>query len=275
MRRIHLALIVFVTHASAGCAQPPSPSRGAQAAEDQAPGTTPAIEYFISPSGNDANNGLSPARAWRNPSRANTVKPHRAGPVRIRIAGGTYRDREHLRPRFGGTSITSGAYTLTPAAAAARADQQRTMLIESADVSAIMKQAESLQRLDIATLKPGDVLEGRYKYIERIGRGAFGTVLLMEDTVVDERLILKFLNPSIANDEEMMQRFVHEPAHPLAPCDLEDGGLDRELLERRDGARFTLCFRRAVQQPIDQPRRPIAHRFDGVDERCHERDLLA
>jgi serine/threonine protein kinase len=32
----------------------------------------------------------------------------------------------------------------------------------------------------------------------------------MEDTVVDERLVLKFLNPSIANDEEMMQRFVHE-----------------------------------------------------------------
>ncbi len=39
------------------------------------------------------------------------------------------------------------------------------------------------------------MLEGRYKYIERIGRGAFGTVLLMEDTVVDERLVLKFLNP--------------------------------------------------------------------------------
>jgi eukaryotic-like serine/threonine-protein kinase len=54
------------------------------------------------------------------------------------------------------------------------------------------------------------VIEGRYKYIERIGRGAFGTVLLMEDTVVDERLVLKFLNPSISQDEEMMQRFVHE-----------------------------------------------------------------
>jgi serine/threonine-protein kinase len=126
------------------------------------------------------------------------------------LAGAAQRALTELDTRFGGTSIRSGAHTLTPAAAAARADQQRTMLIESADVSAIMKQAEQLQRLDISTLKPGDVLEGRYKYIERIGRGAFGTVLLMEDTVVDERLILKFLNPSIANDEEMMQRFVHE-----------------------------------------------------------------
>jgi serine/threonine-protein kinase len=65
-------------------------------------------------------------------------------------------------------------------------------------------------RLDISTLRPGDLVEGRYKYIERIGKGAFGTVLLMEDMVVDDRLILKFLNPSVAEDEETMKRFVHE-----------------------------------------------------------------
>jgi HEAT repeat protein/tRNA A-37 threonylcarbamoyl transferase component Bud32 len=70
------------------------------------------------------------------------------------------------------------------------------------------KQTET--RLDITTLKTGDIIEGRYKYIDRIGRGAFGTVLLMEDTVVDERLILKFLNPNVAEDEEVMKRFVHE-----------------------------------------------------------------
>jgi len=64
--------------------------------------------------------------------------------------------------------------------------------------------------LDISKLKPGDVIEGRYRYIEKIGKGAFGTVLLMEDTVVDERLILKFLNPNVSSDEEMMKRFVHE-----------------------------------------------------------------
>jgi serine/threonine-protein kinase len=64
--------------------------------------------------------------------------------------------------------------------------------------------------LDISQLEPGDVVEGRYKYIEKIGKGAFGTVLLMEDTVVDERLILKFLNPNVSSDEEMMKRFVHE-----------------------------------------------------------------
>ncbi|MBV8974683.1 MAG: HEAT repeat domain-containing protein [Sinobacteraceae bacterium] len=79
------------------------------------------------------------------------------------------------------------------------------------DASRIARgQAEGAHKLDIQTLKPGDVIEGRYKYIDRIGRGAFGTVLLMEDTVVDERLILKFLNPNVSQDEEVMKRFVHE-----------------------------------------------------------------
>lgn len=64
--------------------------------------------------------------------------------------------------------------------------------------------------LDISTLEPGDVVDGRYKYIEKIGKGAFGTVLLMQDQVVDEHLILKFLNPNVSSDEEMMKRFVHE-----------------------------------------------------------------
>ena len=64
--------------------------------------------------------------------------------------------------------------------------------------------------LDISKLKPGDVIDGRYKYIEKIGKGAFGTVLLMQDEVVGERLILKFLNPNVSSDEEMMKRFVHE-----------------------------------------------------------------
>jgi len=69
---------------------------------------------------------------------------------------------------------------------------------------------ETAAVLDIENLQPGDIIDGRYKYIEKIGKGAFGTVLLMEDEVVDEQLILKFLNPNVSSDEEMMKRFVHE-----------------------------------------------------------------
>src|SRR3984885_8605100 len=89
----------------------------------------------------------------------------------------------------------------------APADAARTLVISDAAGQAAKAEAG---RLDISVLKPGDIIEGRYKYIDKIGRGAFGTVLLMEDTVVDERLILKFLNPNVSGDEEVMKRFVHE-----------------------------------------------------------------
>ena len=108
----------------------------------------------------------------------------------------------------------------------------KTMLLDDDDLEKLLKEAKSASQvtdldeeveardptaapmappvLDISTLSPGDVIDGRYKYIEKIGKGAFGTVLLMEDEVVDERLILKFLNPNVSSDEEMMKRFVHE-----------------------------------------------------------------
>src|SRR5450432_3769781 len=87
----------------------------------------------------------------------------------------------------------------------------KTLLIDNQDLAKVVQEHEiQAGKLDIATLKTGDIIEGRYKFIEKIGKGAFGTVLLMEDTVVEERLILKFLNPNVASDEEMMKRFVHE-----------------------------------------------------------------
>src|ERR1700682_2089471 len=110
------------------------------------------------------------------------------------------------------TPLASGA-TPTPAQAGGRPpppEAAKTVLISDQALAQATKQAEAAARLDIQTLKPGDIIEGRYKYIDRIGRGAFGTVLLMEDTVVDERLILKFLNPNVSQDEEVMKRFVHK-----------------------------------------------------------------
>jgi serine/threonine-protein kinase len=145
-----------------------------------------------------------------------TVDPVRARIVPLinsaeqTVAGAAQRSLSELDARFGGTTLAGTIAQGAGRPARPGADIARTLLIESADVSAIMKAAEEQGRLDIATLQVGDVLEGRYKFLEKIGKGAFGTVLLMEDTVVDEKLILKFLNPAISQDEEMMQRFVHE-----------------------------------------------------------------
>ncbi len=144
----------------------------------------------------------------------------RADSVRgyIQAAGAAATDETIQHAAIRAIEDIDSKYSSTAVAAQAKAakmaEPARTLLIDKGDVDAVIKKAEeqtaATQKLDISTLKPGDVIEGRYKFIEKIGKGAFGTVLLVEDTVVDERLILKFLNPNVSQDEEMMKRFVHE-----------------------------------------------------------------
>jgi eukaryotic-like serine/threonine-protein kinase len=135
------------------------------------------------------------------------------------IARAAMRALTEIEVRFAGPTTAATAASPVISTHPGRSSRQtrttepaRTLLIPEKDVAKVVAQAANspTPKLDISTLTPGDVIEGRYKYIERIGRGAFGTVLLMEDTVVDERLILKFLNPNVAQDEEIMKRFVHE-----------------------------------------------------------------
>jgi serine/threonine-protein kinase len=123
------------------------------------------------------------------------------------ISQAVARAMTELDNRFSSTQVAANQR------AAQMQEPSKTLLIDNQELSAVMKESESqgqAAKLDIGTLKPGDVIEGRYKFIEKIGKGAFGTVLLMEDTVVEERLILKFLNANVSSDEEMMKRFVHE-----------------------------------------------------------------
>ena len=94
--------------------------------------------------------------------------------------------------------------------AQARAQEAAAAAAAAAESTPEAPEPATTLALDISKLNPGDVIDGRYKYIEKIGKGAFGTVLLMQDEVVDEQLILKFLNPNVSSDEEMMKRFVHE-----------------------------------------------------------------
>ncbi len=85
----------------------------------------------------------------------------------------------------------------------------RTLLVEGPE-DAVAEPPPDAPSFDLNGLQAGDMIEGRYKFVQKIGKGAFGTVVLVEDTVVEERLILKFLNSNVSSDEEMLKRFVHE-----------------------------------------------------------------
>jgi HEAT repeat protein len=64
--------------------------------------------------------------------------------------------------------------------------------------------------IDAMELKPETVLAERYRVVRHVGRGAFGVVVLVEDLAVHEEIILKFLNPHLAANEEVIRRFVQE-----------------------------------------------------------------
>ncbi len=64
--------------------------------------------------------------------------------------------------------------------------------------------------VDPTKLQPDDILAGRYKYIRQVGKGAFGSVYLMEDLMINEDVILKFLNTQFVSDDSVIKRFIYE-----------------------------------------------------------------
>ena len=65
-------------------------------------------------------------------------------------------------------------------------------------------------RLHFQKLAPGTELLGRFRVVQRIGGGGFGTVYLVEDILVKETLVLKVLSPQLSLDPTMIKRFVQE-----------------------------------------------------------------
>jgi serine/threonine-protein kinase len=59
-------------------------------------------------------------------------------------------------------------------------------------------------------LKPGSVWMDRYHIKKEIGRGAMGRVMLVEDEMVDESLIVKFMLPELTIEKQSTERFKRE-----------------------------------------------------------------
>jgi serine/threonine protein kinase len=62
--------------------------------------------------------------------------------------------------------------------------------------------------LDLLT--PGSVWMDRYHIQKEIGRGAMGRVMLVEDDMVDETMIIKFMLPGMTIDKKSTERFKRE-----------------------------------------------------------------
>lgn len=78
------------------------------------------------------------------------------------------------------------------------------------DLSASNANVEVAQVFDATKFTPGYIIANRYRVEKQIGKGAFGVVVLVTDMMVNEEIILKFLNAHMSSDENIIQRFIHE-----------------------------------------------------------------
>jgi serine/threonine-protein kinase len=56
----------------------------------------------------------------------------------------------------------------------------------------------------------GMVLENRYKLIREIGKGGYGSVWLVEDNIINDRMVMKFLREELTSDDIAIERFIRE-----------------------------------------------------------------
>jgi WD40 repeat protein/tRNA A-37 threonylcarbamoyl transferase component Bud32 len=63
---------------------------------------------------------------------------------------------------------------------------------------------------EIRDLRPGMLIRGTYRIVEKLGKGGMGTVYLARQTLLNEPRALKFLAPDLSEDEEFTRRFLRE-----------------------------------------------------------------
>src|SRR5262245_21226233 len=108
-------------------------------------------------------------------------------------------------PREGPGAHASGAPGETPAAASGGAERAAAGSGGSTPPRPGQPEMRNFQKL-----APGAELKGRFRVIQRIGGGGFGTVYLVEDLMVNEQMVLKILSPQLSLDPNMIKRFVQE-----------------------------------------------------------------
>src|SRR5262245_49124115 len=83
-------------------------------------------------------------------------------------------------------------------------------------------------------IRPGELIADRYRLEEPIGRGAMGAVWRAVHTRLEAPVAIKLLNSAIADDPEMLERFLREARSAAAVrsshvVQIFDYGVDRDV----------------------------------------------
>ncbi|HEY7133956.1 MAG TPA: protein kinase [Acidimicrobiia bacterium] len=131
-------------------------------------------------------------------------------------------------------------------------------------------------------LAPGRVLGGRYRLVEEIARGGMARVWAAEDPVLRRRVAVKILDPTLADDEHVRQRFRHEAiaaaglGHPgiVATYDTgEDDGVAYIVMELVGGTTLRRLLDERGRLDVDETADIGAQVADALAH-AHSRGLI-
>ena len=129
---------------------------------------------------------------------------------------------------------------------------------------------------------PGDTLAGRYRIIDRVGKGGMGEVYRADDLTLDQTVVLKFLPEELSKDEERLKRFRREVriarqiSHPNV-CRVYDigeaGGLHFLSMEYIRGEDLRSLLRRIGRLPAEKAVEIATELASGLAA-AHDRGVL-
>jgi len=130
-------------------------------------------------------------------------------------------------------------------------------------------------QLPVIELTVGSSFAGRYQVVEELGRGGMGRVYKVFDREIKEMVALKLLNPLIASDETMIERFRHElkTARKISHKNVcrmyhlgEEAGNYYITMEYVDGEDLKSTIRRVGQLSIGKAISLAKQAYEGLSE---------
>jgi serine/threonine protein kinase/tetratricopeptide (TPR) repeat protein len=127
----------------------------------------------------------------------------------------------------------------------------------------------------VEALTVGETFAGRFQVIEELGKGGMGRVYKAYDTEIKEHVALKVLNPEIAADESVVERFRHELKYARAVshrnvCRMFDLGRTGDTayiaMEFVSGEDLKTLLRRVGQLPANRTVAVARQIADGLAE---------
>jgi serine/threonine protein kinase len=136
--------------------------------------------------------------------------------------------------------------------------------------------------IDHGRFEPGTVLGGRYRIVERVGRGGMGEVYRADDLKLGQPVALKFLPPDVDRDPARLTqlhtevRMARQVSHPNV-CRVYDideiDGATFLSMEYVDGEDMASLLRRIGRFPEDRALE-IARQICAGLAAAHERDVI-